>query len=66
MRDVQERYGWFLQMTGLPTAELEMNFEDKLQRTEMFGRAVEYGDSMYRLLQVIDKRQSGLLRTLVI
>jgi len=66
VRDLQQRYEWFLEMTGLPTEQLEMKFADPQKRTEMFQRAVEYGDSMYRLLQVIDQRRSGLLRTLVI
>lgn len=67
-RDVLERYSWFLEMTGLPTPELEANFSDKQKRTEMFQRANEYGDSMFRLLQAIDSTDSRLrlLRSLVI
>lgn len=66
--DVLERYSWFLEMTGLSTAELEGHFSDKQKRTEMFQRANEYGDSMFKLLQVIDETDSRLklLRNLVI
>jgi hypothetical protein len=68
VEEVLERYGWFLEMTGLPTAELEGRFSDKAKRTEMFERATEYGDSMFRLLQHIDGSdlRLRLLRTLVI
>lgn len=66
--DVLERYGWFLEMTGLPTAELEGHFSDKQKRTEMFQRANEYGDAMFKLMQAIDGTDSRLrlLRNLVI
>ena len=66
--DVLNRYAWFLQMTGLPTADLEKNFSDKQKRTEMFKHANEYGDSMFRLLQAIDSFEPKLrlLRNLVI
>jgi hypothetical protein len=65
---VLERYGWFLEMTGLPTAALEEHFSDKAKRTEMFAKANEYGDSMFRLLQFVDNsdQRLRLLRTLVI
>lgn len=63
---VLDRYSWFLDMTGLPTPELEAHFADKQQRTDMFKKANEYGDSMFRLLQTIDQADARLLRTLVI
>ena len=66
VKDLQEKYGWFLEMMGLPTEQLERNFGDKKQVPQMFQRAVEYGDAMYRLLQVVDQQRPGLLRTLVI
>jgi predicted nucleotidyltransferase len=67
VNEVIERYNWFLEMTGLPTDELEGQFSDKLKRTEMFHKATEYGDSMYQLLLTIDATGSrGLLRNLVI
>jgi predicted nucleotidyltransferase len=66
VKDLEEKYGWFLEMTGLPTEQLERTFEDKKQVHQMFQRAVEYGDAMYRLLQVVDQQRAGLLRTLVI
>lgn len=66
--DVLHRYGWFLEMTGLPTAELEAKFSESGQRAEMFTRANEYGDAMFRLLQTIDayRPEVHLLRTLVV
>jgi hypothetical protein len=66
--EVLDRYEWFLEMTGLPTAELEGHFSDKAKRTEMFKRANDYGDSMFRLLQQVDNSDTRLrlLRTLVI
>ncbi|MBI3247031.1 MAG: hypothetical protein HYZ50_11065 [Deltaproteobacteria bacterium] len=68
VRDVLDRYSWFLEMTGLPTVELEGHFSDKQKRTEMFQKANEYGDSMFRLLQAIDETDTRLrlLRNLVI
>jgi hypothetical protein len=66
--EVLERYAWFLEMTGLPTAQIEEHFSDKAKRTEMFARANAYGDSMFRLLQRVDNSDErlGLFRTLVI
>jgi hypothetical protein len=68
VNEVLDRYTWFLEMTGLRTAELEEHFSDKAKRTEMFRRANEYGDSMFRLLKCVDDSDSRLrlLRTLVI
>jgi predicted nucleotidyltransferase len=66
VNDVLNQYAWFLEMTGLPTSDLEAHFSDKQQRTEMFRKANEYGDSMFRLLQTIDQTGPTLLRTLVI
>lgn len=66
--EVLEKYGWFLEQTGLPTAQLESHFADKLQRAEMFRRAREYGDSVFNLLQRIDQSSEDLrlLRFLVV
>jgi predicted nucleotidyltransferase len=66
--DVLTRYEWFLEMTGLPTLELEEHFSDTARRTEMFGKANEYGDAMFRLIAKIDELgpHRRLLRTLVI
>jgi predicted nucleotidyltransferase len=66
--DVLARYEWFLEMTGLPTQELEAHFSDSAKRTEMFGKANEYGAEMFRLIAKIDELEPErrLLRTLVI
>lgn len=66
--EVLDRYGEFLEWTGLPTSELEAKFSDKQKRTEMFARAKEYGDAMFRLIGAIDATDDRLrlLRTLVI
>lgn len=68
VREVLERYAAFLELTGLPTAEIEDHFSDKQKRTEMSRQANEYGDSMFKLLQVIDETNPRLrlLRNLVI
>jgi hypothetical protein len=68
VKDVLERYAWFLQMTALPTKDLERRFSDKQKRIEMFKNATEYGDSMFRLLKSIDASQPELrlFRTVVI
>lgn len=66
--DVLDRYSWFLEVTGLPTEELEAHFSDKEKRSEMFSKATDYGDAMFRLLQCIDESDERLrlLRTLII
>ena len=68
VEEVLARYGWFLEMTGLPTSDLEGHFSDKAKRTEMFDKANEYGDLMFRLLAKVDDSDTRLrlLRTLVI
>ena len=66
--DVLGKYGWFLEKTGLATADLESHFADKEQRTEMFRCAREYGDAVFDLLRRIDQSNSNLrlLRSLVV
>lgn len=55
-------------MTGLTTEELEERFSDKDKRIDMFNRATNYGEEMFRLIAAIDEadKKSRLLRTLVI
>ena len=66
--EVLEKYGWFLEMTGLQTTELESHFSNKEQRIQMFGQAKEYGDALFTLLQRIDQsdKNSNLIRFLVV
>ena len=66
--EVLGQYGWFLEMTGLSTTDLESHFVDKGQRIEMFRRAREYGDAVFALLQRIDQSNDNLklLRFLVV
>jgi len=59
VQDVLNRYASFLTETGLTTEQLESHFSDKTQRAQMFQVANEYGDSMYKLLQVLDKCQAN-------
>lgn len=69
VREVLANYAWFLEMTGLPSDELQGHFADNEKRTQMFQKANEYGDSMYRLLQEVDAvsgNEGSLLRYLVI
>jgi predicted nucleotidyltransferase len=68
VNEVLDRYEWFLEMTGLPTPELEAQFSDKQKRTEMFKRANDYGDTMFKLIQAIDATDDRLrlVRLLVI
>ncbi|MFZ0929447.1 MAG: nucleotidyltransferase domain-containing protein, partial [Syntrophobacteraceae bacterium] len=68
VNEVLNDYEWFLTMTGLPTDALEDQFVDKQKRTEMFKRANEYGDKMFKLLVEIDKTDSqhSFLRYVVI
>lgn len=69
VQDVLDGYAFFLDKTGLPTDKLEAHFSDKTQRAKMFSVANKYGDSMFRLLQVLDESQendSKFLRYLVI
>ena len=69
VQDVLNRYAFFLDKTGMSIEKLDSHFSDKQKRTEMFQIANEYGDSMYRLLQVIDNCQESnfkFLRYLVI
>lgn len=65
---VLAEYSWFLEMTELPTEDLEEHFRGKRQRIKMFQRANNYGDAMYKLIQAIDGERPDLrlLRTLVI
>lgn len=66
--EVLTGYAGFLELTALPTSEIEGHFSDKQKRTEMFQQANRYGDSMFKLLQVIDEANPKLklMRNLVI
>jgi hypothetical protein len=68
VEEVLYRYSEFLNLTGQPTEELEEHFNDKTKRKEMFDKANDYGDSMFRLLLAIDgtDEKIRLLRYLVI
>jgi hypothetical protein len=69
VQNVLDNYAFFLEKTGLTIDRLDSHFSDKRKRTEMFQIANEYGDSMYRLLQVLDEcqeKKSKFLRYLVI
>ena len=68
VRRVLEKYESFQQYTGMSPEHLESHFSDTAKRTEMFSRANEYGDLMYSLIELIDKKvpKSRLLRTLVV
>lgn len=65
---VLDGYAWFIEMTGLPTPQIEEHFSDKQKRSEMFVKASQYGDLMFKLLQTIDQSDPNLklLRYLVI
>ena len=58
-------YKWFLEMTGLSTQNLHKHFDDKNQRAIMFERANNFGDLMYSLLKIVDKKYE-IFRYLVI
>lgn len=66
--EVLRRYAAFLELTGMPTPELESRFSDKERRTDMFKTADEYGGAMYELIQAVDAagEHPSLLRHLVI
>lgn len=68
VKKVLDSYKWFLEMTGLPTEELEKHFSNKKKRLEMFGKANEYGNLMFDLITEIDSSdlKLKLLRNLVI
>lgn len=69
VQNILNEYAWFLDMTGLPTEELQSKFYDKEGRTKMFQKANEYGNLMFNLLLKLDKNSNGkgdLLRYLVI
>jgi len=58
-------YDWFLELTGLPTKQLEDRFADRDERRRLFERANSYGDTMFSLLQMVDP-DCNLIRFLVI
>ncbi|HEV8065614.1 MAG TPA: hypothetical protein VGP46_12305 [Acidimicrobiales bacterium] len=66
---VLDGYAWFLEQTAQTTEQLVAQFDDKQQRTTMFTKANEYGDSMFQLLEGIETSSSSptrLVRYLVI
>jgi len=58
--ETAELYSWFLRLTGLSTADLEQHFDDKDNRIEAFRRAQEFGDSIFKILKVIDSDHESL------
>jgi hypothetical protein len=68
IEDLLARYSGFLELTALPTADLQARIIDKEMGPKLFHGATEYGDVMFKLLQMIDGTapQLRLIRTLVI
>lgn len=68
VNEVLDRYAAFLEMTALSKESLEDALADKTKRIELFEQASQYGDAMFRLLQVIDSAAPNhkLLRNVVI
>lgn len=67
--DLLNQYSWFLEKTGLSQEHLHKEFEDKGNTEQLFEKASQYGDSMFKLLQLIDEKnnsKAGLIRHLVI
>lgn len=62
--DLQDQYSWFLNLTGLPTEDLQNAFRDKEFVRDAFDKSRKYGDSMFELMQLIDRNH--YLRYLVI
>ncbi len=62
---MQQQYAWFLQLTGLPTLELHSQLSNHEFRHFAFDRATEFGDKMFELLRLTDRR-GNYLRYLVI
>jgi len=58
-------YGWFLEMTALSTNQLERHFTDQKKREKAFRRANDFGNKMFELLKIVDKKHR-ILRYLVI
>jgi predicted nucleotidyltransferase len=63
--EMRDQYAWFLHLTGLPTVDLHAQFDNDIFRHYAYDKANKYGDSMFRLLQLIDKKRNNL-RYLVI
>lgn len=57
--ELEREYAWFMMMTALTEEELTAHFTDKQKRSEMFDRANQYGDQMYKLLETLDEIGSG-------
>lgn len=67
---ILDGYAAFLQMTELPTEDLQRLFRDKTKRAELFSAARAYGDEFFGLLATLDRlptsQQGRILRTLVV
>ena len=54
--DMLDQYSWFLEKTNLSTPEIEEYFRDKKNRIDAFAKGNQYGDLMYDLLSLVDKK----------
>jgi len=62
--ELADDYSWFLSVTGQPRDEVIKWIESKSDREQAFGRAKQFGDNMYRLLDKVADHET--LRYLVI
>ena len=60
-----ELYAWFLNKTALSTVQLEKHFALKPNRVEAFGKAREFGNKIFDILQILD-RDHRSMRYLVV
>lgn len=58
---ILKEYEWFMEKTGLSTAELESKFDTKDNISLLFERANKYGDMMYQLVDIVNKHQVNLI-----
>ncbi len=63
--EILDEYGWFMEMTGLPTSELEANFIERESKRKMFERADRFSDLMFELIQCVDGESRNSRQRLV-
>lgn len=59
VKQVRDRYAWFLEQTALPTEALQSKFMEDEERRRMFQAADSYGRLMFDLITAIDNSLSS-------
>ncbi len=65
IKEIRFKYNWFLTLTDLPETDLTSFFMKKNNRINAFGKARDFGDTVYNLVKEVADENNYLRYLLV-